>query len=71
MDPDGSPALKRRLVLVSPPVLYGAGWWANRIANKPHLASLAGHVRDLAEVVTLELDRLAGPPSDAQLAALD
>lgn len=61
----------KRLVLVSPPVLHGAGWWANRIANKPHLASLAGHVRDLATVITLELDRLAGPPSDALLARLD
>jgi len=56
---------------VSPPVLYGAGWWANRIANKPHLASLAGYVRDLVEVLTLELDRVTGPPDEHDLTRLD
>lgn len=45
---------------MSPPVLHGQDWWANRIANKPHLASLAGAVRDLVRVVTLELDFIAG-----------
>jgi radical SAM superfamily enzyme YgiQ (UPF0313 family) len=52
----------KKLLLISAPVLHGEGWWANRIANKPHLASLAGVVRDLVEVETLELDRVAGAP---------
>jgi len=39
----------RALLLTSPPVLFGERWWANRIASKPHLASLAGFVRDVAE----------------------
>jgi radical SAM superfamily enzyme YgiQ (UPF0313 family) len=58
----------KTLLLISPPVLHGQRWWANRIANKPHLASLGGYVRDLANVVTLELDLVAG---DANLAEID
>jgi radical SAM superfamily enzyme YgiQ (UPF0313 family) len=50
---------RRGLLLVAPPILHGAGWWANRIANKPHLHSLAGYVRDLARVRVLELDLTA------------
>ena len=44
------------VLLVAPPVIGGQEWWANRIANKPHLASLSGCVRDVAEPRTLELD---------------
>ncbi len=58
----------KTLLLVSPPVLHGHGWWANRIANKPHLASLAGHVRDIARVVTVELDKVANDPLEPALA---
>jgi radical SAM superfamily enzyme YgiQ (UPF0313 family) len=61
----------KQLLLVSPPVLHGQRWWANRIANKPHLASLAGHVRDLAAVRTIELDLVAGEPLDGLLAQLE
>lgn len=69
-----APALapkKRRVLLVSPPVLYGQRWWGNRIANKPHLASLAGNVRDLAELQTIELDIIAGEPLEPLLAQVD
>jgi len=62
---------RRALLLVSPPVVYGQGWWANRIANKPHLASLSGHVRDLAEPRTLELDLTAAAPLEGLLEALE
>src|SRR5437868_9640523 len=62
---------KRRVLLVSPPVLYGQRWWGNRIANKPHLASLAGNVRDLAEVQTIELDIIAGAPLEPLLGQVD
>ena len=61
----------KTLLLVSPPVLYGANWWANRIANKPHLASLSGVVRKLARVETLELDRVAGEDEATLLTQLD
>jgi hypothetical protein len=67
-----APALKkRRVLLVSPPVLYGRRWWKNRIANKPHLASLAGNVRDIADVQTIELDLIAGKPLGPLLAQVD
>jgi len=62
---------RRALLLVSPPVLFGDRWWANRIANKPHLASLAGYVRDLAEPRTLELDTVAGSPLPGLLAQVE
>jgi hypothetical protein len=51
---------RRSLLLISPPVLHGQGWWKNRFANKPHLASLAGAVRGSADVITIELDLVAG-----------
>ncbi|MSP59237.1 MAG: radical SAM protein [Myxococcales bacterium] len=63
--------MPKTLLLISPPVLFGQRWWANRIANKPHLASLAGHVRDLARVHTLELDLVAGEALGGLLAAVD
>jgi radical SAM superfamily enzyme YgiQ (UPF0313 family) len=59
------------VLLVVPPVLCAKTWWANRIANKPHLASLAGYVRDLAEVRILELDMTSGDDSAALLRLLD
>jgi radical SAM superfamily enzyme YgiQ (UPF0313 family) len=62
---------RKALLLVSPPVPHGQGWWANRIANKPHLASLAGHVRDLAAVRTVELDLVAGEPIASLLAEVE
>ena len=62
---------RRTLLLVSPPVLHAERWWANRIANKPHLDSLAGYVRDLADVRILELDIVAGEPDAEQVARLD
>ena len=37
------------ILLVAPPVLYADTWWSARVASKPHLHSLAGFVRDLAE----------------------
>src|SRR5262245_4511912 len=52
--------MRPRLLLVSPPVLHAARWWGNGDANKPHLDSLAGYVRDLADVRILEMDRTAG-----------
>jgi radical SAM superfamily enzyme YgiQ (UPF0313 family) len=61
----------KRLLLISPPVLHGHRWWANRIANKPHLASLAGYVRDLAEVRTLELDLDTATPAARLLDEVD
>ena len=60
--------MRPRLLLVSPPVLHAARWWGNGDANKPHLDSLAGYVRDLADVRILELDRTAG---EADASALD
>lgn len=62
---------RRRVLLVSPPVLHAKTWWANRIANKPHLASLAGYVRNLADVEVLEMDVSAGVADDDELARLD
>ncbi len=62
---------RKILLLVSPPVLCAKTWWVNRIANKPHLASLAGYVRDLADVRILELDITVGDDSAGQLALLD
>jgi radical SAM superfamily enzyme YgiQ (UPF0313 family) len=62
---------RRTLLLVSPPVLHAARWWGNRIANKPHLDSLAGYVRDLADVRIVEMDIVAGAPEAEQLARFD
>jgi radical SAM superfamily enzyme YgiQ (UPF0313 family) len=62
---------RRAVLLAAPPVLGGQGWWANRIANKPHLASLAGYVRDIAEPRTLELDTDVSAPLADLLEALD
>ena len=59
------------VLLVAPPVVGGQQWWVNRIANKPHLASLAGYVRDLAEPRTLELDTDTYAPLPGLLEALD
>jgi radical SAM superfamily enzyme YgiQ (UPF0313 family) len=59
------------LLLVSPPVVHGQRWWGNRIANKPHLASLAGYVREFAEPRTLELDLDSTAPLDGLLEALN
>src|SRR5437660_7109061 len=44
------------LLLISPPVLFGTTWWRKHIASKPHLLSLAGFVRDVAEVRIADLD---------------
>jgi radical SAM superfamily enzyme YgiQ (UPF0313 family) len=62
---------RRTVLLVAPPVLCAKTWWGNRIANKPHLASLSGYVRDLAEVRILELDTTSGDDSAALLRVLD
>src|SRR5262245_3332030 len=43
------------LLLLSPPVLHAPTWWKSEVASKPHLFSLAGFVRDLAEVRIIEL----------------
>jgi radical SAM superfamily enzyme YgiQ (UPF0313 family) len=43
-------------------VLYAATWWSARVASKPHLHSLAGFVRDVADVEILELDRETPAP---------
>jgi radical SAM superfamily enzyme YgiQ (UPF0313 family) len=48
------------VLLIAPPVLYAATWWSARVASKPHLHSLAGFVRDLADVRILELDLHSG-----------
>ena len=63
--------MRRRLLLVSAPVLYGQSWWKDAFGNKPHLSSLAGFVRDLAETRVLELDLIAGAPLGPLLAELD
>src|SRR3954462_3445161 len=52
-----------RLLLLSPPVLYAPTWWSSKVASKPHLHSLAGYVRDIAETRIVELDVLMGSPS--------
>ena len=62
---------RRTLLLISPPVLHAGRWWANRIANKPHLDSLAGYVRDLADVRLVEMDTVAGEQQAEQVSRLD
>lgn len=62
------------VLLIAPPVLYAGTWWSARVASKPHLQSLAGFVRDLADVRILELDLQAPtPPGDVErlLSAVD
>lgn len=68
-------AARPQLLLIAPPVLYARTWWSTKVASKPHLHSLAGYVRDLADVTILQLD-LVTPPADfdpvaAILAAVD
>src|SRR5262245_27222407 len=58
-----------RVLLVVPPVLYAPTWWSSRVASKPHLHSLAGFVRDLAEVTIVELD--LGADADLPLDGVD
>ena len=62
--------IRPTLLLITPPVLCAKRWWGNRIANKPHIASLAGYVRDLANVRILELD-LANVDGASELLRLD
>jgi radical SAM superfamily enzyme YgiQ (UPF0313 family) len=45
-----------RVVLVAPPVLHAKTWWRSRVGTKAHFYSLAGFVRDLADVEIVELD---------------
>jgi radical SAM superfamily enzyme YgiQ (UPF0313 family) len=59
------------VLLVVPPVLYAATWWSARVASKPHLHSLAGFVRDLADVRILELDLCIAGDADSLLASID
>ena len=49
------------VLLVSPPVLYAPTWWSSKVASKPHLHSLAGFIRDIADSRIVELDVLMGP----------
>jgi radical SAM superfamily enzyme YgiQ (UPF0313 family) len=63
--------MRLTLLLVAPPVLYAGQWWGNRTANKPHFATLAGAVRDLADVGFLELDRDLDTPLETHLETLD
>jgi radical SAM superfamily enzyme YgiQ (UPF0313 family) len=53
---DGIVDLMRQLLLIAPPVLYAPTWWSRKVASKPHLHSLAGFVRDIAQVKIVELD---------------
>jgi hypothetical protein len=62
---------RKSLLLIVPPVLYAKSWWGNRTANKPHLSSLAGYVRDLADVRVLELDLRNDDDSAAQLSFIE
>jgi len=50
------------VLLLSPPVLYAPTWWSSKVASKPHLHSLAGFIRDIADSRIVELDVLMGPP---------
>ena len=51
------------VLLVSPPVLYAPTWWSSKVASKPHLHSLAGFIRDIADTRIVELDVLMGTPT--------
>ena len=61
---------RRVLLLISPPVLHASSWWANRIANKPHLASLAGAARPWVDIRVLELDLDSQADPEAELAKI-
>src|SRR5436190_21158505 len=50
------------VLFLSPPVLYAPTWWSSKVASKPHLHSLAGYIRDIAETRIVELDVLMGSP---------
>jgi radical SAM superfamily enzyme YgiQ (UPF0313 family) len=63
--------VRRTLLLVSPPVLHGQRWWKDQFGNKPHLSSLTGYVRDIADTRILELDLEAGADLAPLLANLD
>src|SRR5665213_1166792 len=72
--PRAARARRPTLLLLSPPVLYAPTWWSSKVASKPHLYSLAGFVRDIADVRIVELDVLMGTPAiaiDAYLAGMD
>ena len=58
------------MLLIAPPVLYAPTWWSSKVASKPHLHSLAGFVRDIAEVRIVELDTQMSSPSEAVEALL-
>lgn len=62
---------RKSVLLIVPPVLHAKSWWGNRAANKPHLASLSGYVRDIADVRILELDLSNDGDSAAQLSLID
>jgi radical SAM superfamily enzyme YgiQ (UPF0313 family) len=62
---------RKSVLLIVPPVLYAKSWWGNRTANKPHLSSLAGYVRDLADVRILELDLTNDANLATQLSLID
>src|SRR5256885_1958093 len=51
-----------KVLLLSPPVLYAPTWWSSKVASKPHLHSLAGYIRDIAETRIVELDVAMGSP---------
>jgi len=52
------------VLLLAPPVLYAGTWWSSKVASKPHLYSLAGFVRDIADVRIAELDVNMAPRPD-------
>lgn len=53
------------LLLISPPVLYDPRLWP-AIPCKPHIHSLAGFVRDVADVRVVELDVAMGAPQSLE-----
>ena len=59
------------VLLLSPPVLYAPTWWSSKVASKPHLHSLAGFIRDIADTCIVELDVLMGSPPGEVAAFLD
>ena len=58
------------VLLIAPPVLYAPTWWVGRVASKPHLHSLAGFVRDVADVKLVELDVTTPAAAEKAIAAL-
>ena len=59
------------VLLLAPPVLYAGTWWSSKVASKPHLYSLAGFVRDIADVRITELDVNTAPRPDDVARFLD